>query len=98
MSPSPNGANGQSKVDQRGPGGRFAPGNTGGPGNPHAAATGKGEAAANPATQARKSTPKASQAKIENPQDSSEFVGVGAACDAVESEPMPPEGLEPSTR
>jgi integrase len=56
------------------------------------------QAAANPATQARKSTPKATQAKSENPQNSSELVGVGAACDAVESEPMPPEGLEPSTR
>ena len=56
------------------------------------------QAAANPATQARQSTPKASQAKSENPQNSSEFVGVGAACDTVESEPMPPEGLEPSTR
>jgi hypothetical protein len=40
-SPSPNGSN----RSGRAPGGRFAPGNSGGPGNPHAAAVGRLRAA-----------------------------------------------------
>jgi hypothetical protein len=39
-SPSPNGANGARGAD-RGPGGRFAAGNSGGPGNPHAQHVGR---------------------------------------------------------
>jgi integrase len=60
--------------------------------------TGLNEAAASPATQARQSDPKASEPETQNPQISCELVGVGAACDSVETQAMPPEGLEPSTR
>lgn len=61
-------------------------------------AAGVGEAAANPATQARRSDPTASEPEKQNPQNSRELEGIGAACDSVETQAMPPEGLEPSTR
>ena len=57
-----------------------------------------GEAAANPATQAHRSDPKASEAETQNPQNPADLVGVGVGCDPVEYEKVPPEGLEPSTR
>ncbi|MFN7374500.1 MAG: tyrosine-type recombinase/integrase [bacterium] len=57
-----------------------------------------GQAAANPATNTRQSAPKASKPKTQNPHYSQQLVGVGAACDAVEPEIMPPKGLEPLTR
>lgn len=56
------------------------------------------DAAANPATHTRQSAPTASKSKAQNPQNSRELVGVGVGCDPVETEQVPPEGLEPSTR
>ncbi|MBL9000238.1 MAG: site-specific integrase [Phycisphaerae bacterium] len=56
---------------------------------------GIGEAAANPATHTRPRGPTASKPKTQNPQNSSELVGVGVACDPVENRPMTPRGFEP---
>ena len=53
--------------------------------------------AANPATHVRPSAPTASESKTQNPQNSSELVGVGVPCDSVESGPMGRTGLEPAT-
>ena len=61
-------------------------------------AAGKGEAAANPATQARQSDPKASEAETQNPQNPAGLVGVGVGCDPVEIEAMTPMGFEPMSR
>ena len=60
-------------------------------------AAGVGEAASNPATQARPSGPRGSGPKTQNPQKSSDCVGVGVPCDAVETGPMGSPGLEPGT-
>lgn len=57
-----------------------------------------GEAAANPATDTCQGAPTRAEAKTQNPQHSRELVGVGAACDSVKTNQVPPEGLEPSTR
>lgn len=48
-------------------------------------ATGKGEAAANPATEARPSNTTGEHAKTQNPEIPAEMAGVGAGCDPVKS-------------
>jgi hypothetical protein len=58
---------------------------------------GVGEAAANPATQARPSVSTTSKPETQNPQHHRDLVGFDAECDSVETEAMPPEGLEPTT-
>jgi len=60
-------------------------------------ATGDQNPAAIPATHTRQSTPMLEEAKTQNPQNSGEFVGVGALCDPVESRPLGRAGLEPAT-
>jgi len=56
------------------------------------------KAVANPATHTRKSGITPSEPKTQKPRIPAELVGFGVACDRVEYEAMPPEGLEPSTR
>jgi integrase len=58
-------------------------------------ATGKGEAAAIPATQAHQSDPTAEQAQTQNPQNPADLVGAGVGCDPVEREQVTPWGFEP---
>lgn len=58
-------------------------------------ATGKGQPATNPATQARRSDPKAEQAKSKTPENPADLVGVGAGCDPVETKGMGAGGFEP---
>jgi len=53
------------------------------------------QAAANPATQARRSGHTGQQPKTQNPQNSCELVGVGVSCDPVKNEAMGAEGFEP---
>jgi integrase len=60
-------------------------------------ATGAAEAAANPATHTRQSAPKAHEPKTQNPQKSSDLVGVGVPCERVKKGPMGRAGLEPAT-
>jgi integrase len=57
-------------------------------------ATASGEAAANPATQARPSNPTAPKPKTQNPHNPADLMGVVVPCDAVESGPMGRAGLE----
>lgn len=61
-------------------------------------AAGIGEAAANPATQARSRATTADQPDPDTGAENAVLVGCGAGCDRVESGQVPPEGLEPSTR
>ncbi len=61
-------------------------------------AAGAGEAAANPATHTRPSTPTASRHKAQDPGIPADLVGCGIGCDPVKHVKVPPEGLEPSTR
>lgn len=58
-------------------------------------ATGAGEAAANPATQARPSDPTRARAAAQHPRNPADLVGVGAGCDPVENEQVTPRGFEP---
>lgn len=57
-----------------------------------------GEAAANPATHTRPSDPKGEHDETQNPENPAVLVGCGIGCDPVESEKVPPVGLEPTTR
>jgi integrase len=54
-----------------------------------------GEAAANPATQTRPSSPTASKPETTKAPEPADFAGVGVGCDAVGSEAMTPMGFEP---
>lgn len=60
-------------------------------------ASANGEAATNPATQARQSDTTAQQAETQKPQNPRDLVGVGVGCDPVESENMGLIGIEPTT-
>jgi integrase len=62
-----------------------------------AMATGKGQAAANPATHTRPSRVTASKGKEQNPENPAEMVGCGVECDTVGNEAMGATGLEPVT-
>lgn len=57
-------------------------------------ATGSGEPATNPATQARPSGHTGSKASGQNHRDSADLVAVGSPCDAVKTRPMGSPGLE----
>ncbi len=58
-------------------------------------AAGMGEAAANPATQARPSDPTGERPEPQDPRNSAVLVGVGVGCDPVESGGMGAGGFEP---
>lgn len=58
-------------------------------------ATGRQQAASNPATHARPAEPKDNQAKSKKPENQGDLVGVGSACDSVESGKVGEEGFEP---
>ncbi|MBX3359918.1 MAG: site-specific integrase [Phycisphaeraceae bacterium] len=60
-------------------------------------ATGKTEAATNPATQARPSDATDDHAESPNPENQAVLVGCGIGCDPVESEKVGATGLEPVT-
>jgi len=58
-------------------------------------AAGVGEAASNPASQARPSDTKATERQKQNPHVPADLVGVGVGCEPLEYEKVTPRGFEP---